>query len=247
MRFREIFVHEAVRVAARSTTQTDKGVIMIYTRPAMNRLAVTFFLGALLLAGPAALRAVDTPVADAGTLSQKDRDYGVESLLQTRQRLLDAISGLSDAQWRFKPGPDRWSIAEVTEHLAVSEPVLFNEIKDGIVKAPPVAVPAEKKISDEKVFELTLDRSVKNMAPDMLQPTGRWSTREDLTKAFLDVREQTLNYMRTTKDDLRAHAEYHSGLGTPDAFQWLLFISAHTARHTLQIEEVKAAPGYPKN
>jgi uncharacterized damage-inducible protein DinB len=215
------------------------------TRLSLRRLSGA--LAALLVASSAALAAPEAPVAAAGTLSQKDRDAGVASLMETRQKLLDAISGLSDAQWNFKPGPDRWSIAEVTEHIAVSEPVLLKLVTEHIVKSAPVEVPADKRITDARVFELTLDRTVKNKAPEMLQPKKRWGTRAELTKAFVDVREQTLDYMRTTKDDLRAHASAHSGLGLPDAFQWLLFISAHSARHTLQIEEVKADPNYPKS
>jgi hypothetical protein len=31
-----------------------------------------------------------------------------------------------------------------------------------------------------------------------------------------------------------------------DAFQWLLLISTHGQRHILQIREIKAAPGFPK-
>jgi hypothetical protein len=31
-----------------------------------------------------------------------------------------------------------------------------------------------------------------------------------------------------------------------DAYEWLIFMSAHTKRHTLQIEEVKADPKFPK-
>jgi uncharacterized damage-inducible protein DinB len=213
----------------------------------MNRVTASFFGVAILLAIPATLLAEGTPAASTGTLSQKDRDAGVASLVQSRDRLLAAISGLSDAQWKYKPGPDRWSIAEVTEHLTLAEPVLFAFVKEYGIGKPPVVIPEDKRIPDSKVFELTLDRTVKNQAPDMLQPKGRWGTQDDLRKAFIDVREQTLNYMRTTQEDLRAHALNHSGLGLPDTFQWLLFISAHTARHTAQIEEVKASPGYPKN
>lgn len=31
-----------------------------------------------------------------------------------------------------------------------------------------------------------------------------------------------------------------------DGYQWVLFISAHSERHTKQINEVKADPGFPK-
>ena len=31
-----------------------------------------------------------------------------------------------------------------------------------------------------------------------------------------------------------------------DVYQWLLMISTHSQRHILQIREIKAAVGYPK-
>jgi hypothetical protein len=39
-----------------------------------------------------------------------------------------------------------------------------------------------------------------------------------------------------------------SPLGGPklDAYEWVLFVSAHSQRHTKQIEEVKADPNFPK-
>jgi len=35
-------------------------------------------------------------------------------------------------------------------------------------------------------------------------------------------------------------------MGMLDAYQWILLLSGHTERHTLQILEVKADPKYPK-
>ena len=36
-------------------------------------------------------------------------------------------------------------------------------------------------------------------------------------------------------------------LGQPlDAYEWLLFVAAHSERHTKQILEVKADPNFPK-
>ena len=31
-----------------------------------------------------------------------------------------------------------------------------------------------------------------------------------------------------------------------DTYQWMLLVAGHSKRHTLQIEEVKASPGFPK-
>ena len=72
----------------------------------------------------ACLTALAVPQSTAqDQLSQKDRDAGVKYLEETRAKFLASIDGLSDAQWTFKAGPDRWSIAEVAEHIAVSEAI----------------------------------------------------------------------------------------------------------------------------
>ena len=66
----------------------------------------TFALGCLTylaLSGQAA-----TP---SQQITQADRDLAVRHLAETRQKFLDSIAGLSQEQWAFKPGPDRWSIA----------------------------------------------------------------------------------------------------------------------------------------
>jgi hypothetical protein len=51
--------------------------------------------------------------------------------------------------------------------------------------------------------------------------------------------------MKTTKD-LREHVS-ESPLGMLDGYEWLLFIGAHSERHTKQILEVKANPDFPKS
>jgi hypothetical protein len=38
-----------------------------------------------------------------------------------------------------------------------------------------------------------------------------------------------------------------SPLGELDAHEWMLFMASHSARHTKQIEEVKADPNFPKS
>ncbi|MGA8540262.1 MAG: DinB family protein, partial [Terriglobales bacterium] len=99
---------------------------------------------------------------------------------------------------------------------------------------------------DEIILTRVPDRSHKAQAPEFLKPTNRWATREELTMAFEDSRKATMDYVRTTNDDLRDHFAPHPVFGTLDAYQWILLISAHSERHTKQIEEVKADPNFPK-
>jgi hypothetical protein len=83
-------------------------------------------------------------------------------------------------------------------------------------------------------------------APEFLKPTNRWATEADVVKAFEESRQATMDYVRTTNDDLRDHFGPHPVLGPLDGYQWILLISAHSERHTKQIEEVKADPNFPK-
>src|SRR5687767_7553058 len=76
--------------------------------------------------------------ASAQPLTQQERDSLLEHLQQTRQAFLDSISGVSDAQWTFKAGPDRWSIAEIAEHIAISETTILEIVTDKILKSPTV-------------------------------------------------------------------------------------------------------------
>jgi len=187
------------------------------------------------------------PAPSSQTLSAAERETALKSLQDTHDAFLKSIAGLSEKQWRFKPAPDRWSVAEVAEHITVSESAIFGMVQSRVMTSP--AAPekrAEVAGKDEIVLTKVPDRSRKAQAPEFLKPINRWATREELTKTFEDSRRATMDYVRSTNDDLRDHFGPHPLLGSLDAYQWILLISAHSERHTKQIEEVKADPNFPK-
>jgi hypothetical protein len=59
----------------------------------------------LLMAGAA--------TASAQEVTQADKDKALQYLETTKKNVLEATKGLSEAQWNFKSGPDRWSVAQV--------------------------------------------------------------------------------------------------------------------------------------
>ena len=181
----------------------------------------------------------------AQTLSQTDRDRGVQYLEQTRDGVIAATKGLPDAQWKFKPGPDRWSVAETLEHIALAEDFLLANTKNNVMKAP--ARPADRDTAKTDAFVLAAipDRSHKAQAPSELVPKGRWTPAETLDH-FLKSRAETIAFLQSTPD-LRAHVADTPFGQKFDAYEWLLFISAHSERHTKQIQEVKSDPNFPKN
>jgi uncharacterized damage-inducible protein DinB len=182
------------------------------------------------------------------TLTAQEREFALKDLQRTHDKFLQSIAGLSQKQWTFKLAPDRWSIAEVAEHIAVSESAIFGLVQKQVMTSPAAPEKREQvKGKDEIVMQRIPDRSHKAQAPEFLRPTGRWATEAALTQAFEASRQATMDYVRTTNDDLRDHFFDHPALGTMDGYQWLLLISAHSERHTAQIEEVKADTNFPKN
>jgi len=179
------------------------------------------------------------------SLTQADRDRAMKYLESTKQGVLDATAGLSEAQWNFKSAPDRWSVAEVTEHIAAAEGFLRGMILDKVMTAPPRPEAEDVKAIDEFVLTAIPDRTQHRQAPEPLKPTNRFGSPQGSLKQFVESRGETEKFL-TTHDDLRAHA-IDSPLGKKlDAYEWVLFVAAHSERHTKQIAEVKADPNFPK-
>jgi hypothetical protein len=218
------------------------------------KLFFLFTIGLGLLGSPLygqsspAAAAAKTSAAESGGLTKEERDRAVEYLKQTQKDFLASIAGVSEAQWKFKAAPDRWSIAETAEHIALAEQTIWELVSGKVMKSP--ATPekrAEVQGKDEIILTKIPDRSRKAQAPERLKPTGKWATQAALVKDFEATRGAEITYVAETKEDLRSHFEEHPFLKTMDAYQWLIFNGAHCKRHTAQILEVKADPNYPKS
>lgn len=187
----------------------------------------------------------------AQTLSQAERDKAVAELEGSRQMFLDATKGLSPAQWNFKSAPDRWSIAECAEHIALSEDFIFGVVMNQVMKTPVDPQKREAvKGKEDVLVKMLQDRSHKATAPEPIDPAKHAPMALDAAvKQFLASRTRTIDYVKTTQDDMRDHFFDHPvpAIGTLDAYQWILLISGHERRHTLQILEVKADPNFPKS
>jgi hypothetical protein len=185
-----------------------------------------------------------TGVAAAANLTEAEKNEGLAQLERTRAGVIEATKGLSEAQWKFKPGPDRWSVLEVVEHIGIVENFLLENTSKNVMQAPAGKPDRDYKSTDKLVLSAIADRSRRVQAPEPVLPTGRRSPEEALEQ-FLRGRERTMQFLKSTPG-LRDHV-VDSPLGQPlDAFQWLLYMSAHSERHTKQILEVKADPNYPR-
>jgi hypothetical protein len=205
----------------------------------MRKALIAGFAILLILYGSISTTAQD--------VTQADKDRALAYLESTKKALLDAVKGFSDEQWNFKSAPDRWSIAEIMEHLAAAEDLIRGMDETQVMKSPAIAPrdPAEVKKIDEGVLAQVPDRSHKISAPEPLKPTNRFGGPAEAEKHFIESRATTEQYLKTTPD-LRAHA-VDSPMGVKlDGYEWILLIAGHTERHTKQLLEVKADPKFPK-
>ncbi|MGC2802512.1 MAG: DinB family protein [Candidatus Acidiferrum sp.] len=193
----------------------------------------------------AILACAGATAVQAQEVTPAEKDRAIQYLEKTKQGVIDATKGLSDAQWNFKAGPDRWSIAQCMEHIAAAEDYIRGIVVEKVMVAP--AVPGrDLKKTDDAVVAMIPDRSQKAQAPEPLVPTNRYGSPEGSLKHFEESRATTEEFLKNTPG-LRDHA-VDSPMGTKlDAYQFVLFISAHSERHTKQILEVKADPNYPKD
>lgn len=181
-----------------------------------------------------------------GQLTPAERSYLVDRLEETKANYIAAISGLSEAQWKFKPAPEVWSVQECAEHLILAEDFIFTGAQ-AILKSPAVERPAKSTPeTDRQLFAGVLDRSQKAKAPEPIVPAGKYSTPADAVAEFTKRRDRTIAFVKATSDPLRLHVGA-SPAGPLDAYQFLILLASHSGRHTLQIKEVESNAAFPKN
>ena len=192
------------------------------------------------------LSAAPALAADGGTLNDSERAFLIEQMEMSKKAFLASISGISEAQWTFKPAPNVWSVQECAEHIVLSEGFLF-DVSQQMLKSPAVARPEKSNEAfDHQLAVGVQDRSHKATAPAPIDPAGRAATLtpSDAARQFTEKRDKNEAYVKSTSDDLRTHVA-PGPAGTMDAYQFLVLMATHTARHTAQIKEVQANSNYP--
>ena|SRR5579862_4197822 len=180
------------------------------------------------------------------TLSAEERKYAIDYFNKTKERLLNDVKGLSTTQLHFKADSTRWSVAQCVEHIALAESLIWQYISATAKQPPTPEKKKQLKYTDEQIIQLTTDRSKKFKAPEPLQPVGKFANTDEALKYYVSRRDSTISYISTTQDDLKNHYLVHPIMGTLNLYQALLLIAAHSERHTMQLEEVKANPNFPK-
>lgn len=184
---------------------------------------------------------------DTFKLSDDDRKMAVNHLMETKDHMSKVLKGLTEEQLRFLPEEGAWSIADCVEHLTISENAFGGLIQKTVEAGANPTLKDSVKLKDDELLGIILDRTNKVKTREPFEPTGKFGNSEETLKAFMSKRDEHIEYLRTTEDDLRNRYNSDLPFGTVDGVQLILFMSGHTERHVKQMEEVMAHKLFPTN
>lgn len=173
-------------------------------------------------------------------MNREEREQAAEELRRGLDALLRTVEGVSDAQAKFKPAPDKWSVEEIVEHLAYTEHGMYRLITG---YAEPVDEPADPN-REARLRERAMNRAAKWSAPEAALPKGRYGSLTAALRQFQANRERTIAWVEGCEDDLRACAVQHP-VGRITGQECLILLVAHPLRHAEQIREVRESSGFP--
>ncbi len=178
---------------------------------------------------------------------KNDRKYLLDSLTNTRNLIIKETANLTVDQWNFKESPDRWSINEVIEHVAMWELLLTHEVSKALFAG---LQPDLNKTSrpDSIYYGFIMEEkphiSVEYTKPfTYTLPMGLNDGKNNVAW-FLKMRNESIEYIKTANADLRS---YYLKPGRPNVHQVYITIYGHSQRHLRQIKKIKAHVNYPKS
>jgi hypothetical protein len=160
-----------------------------------------------------------------------------------RGTLRGAIDAIPPDMQRQRPAPERWSAAEVLEHLTLVERIFGGRIVNALdaARAGLSSEAHPRAPLPDAVEQRMGDRVNKRQAPEPAQPTGTVDVASGW--ATLESHHSTLRAALSGCDGLALSQVTldHPFFGTMNVYQWVELMAAHEGRHTDQIREIAAA------
>ena len=151
-----------------------------------------------------------------------------------------AVDHVPSARRNERPAPDRWSVAEVLEHLAIVEKAVLKVCSRQLAAAREHGVAPETEVTSIRQTlppERVASRERPLVAPDAVAPKGM-----DAAAAWSEVEATRARFVEFVKScdglALSGISFPHPAMGTLNMYQWLLFCAGHHARHAAQIREI---------
>jgi hypothetical protein len=165
----------------------------------------------------------------------------VDHLDATRARLERSFQAVPPAGREQRPEPDRWSIAEIVEHLVIVESRVLKMLDDSLTPERLRELGPETETSS--VLETLdvarlVDRTNKIMSGEISLPKGGVASGESWAQ-LQERRKQLKAKLQEVDGHALGGVQFsHPRLGAMTLYQWVAFLGAHELRHAAQIDEV---------
>jgi len=158
-----------------------------------------------------------------------------------RDALREAVGRVPPELRDQPPGADRWSVAQVLQHLMIIEKRIGLGMTKWVNDANKDGIGAETESSsvmNSLPLELIADRSKRRNAPEEVRPPGDLDA--ESAWAALEQSRETLRAAFLSGDGvaLSKVIQPHPVLGPINLYQWMLFVGSHEVRHTAQVVEI---------
>jgi quercetin dioxygenase-like cupin family protein/uncharacterized damage-inducible protein DinB len=176
--------------------------------------------------------------APAATLTGGERTEILDLYDRSQNDFQSLVARTTDEQWSKKPAPDRWSVGEVVEHLAIVEKALNGFILQTLA-APvnPNWAVVETSRPIDTILRNGTDRSRKFQSPEFAMPKGQMS-RADALAMYGGARAQNAELVRRTSAEVKKHTADVPNGGVMTMHQLMAYVGIHNLRHNAQIAEV---------
>ena len=154
------------------------------------------------------------------------------------ERFGEQFGTMSPAQFAYRPAAQSWSVADVAEHVALSNAGILQRLSAGL--RTPLSGPLG--VEDEEIPYLFY---AGEEPTHIAAPTGTWTDVAVAADAYAASARAVTSWAEETNVDLRLYGGRHPMFGLLDGVQWLLFAAAHTERHRRQILGYSVRPDFP--
>jgi len=179
-------------------------------------------------------------------LTKEEKDFAIQYLNEATKELEQTVKGLSEAQLKFRPDANSWSVEDCLKHLTISEVNIWaGMVEASLQQTPDPSKRSEVPADDKMLLGMIESREQKVQTSESFQPVNKEGDFKTVLKEFKDLRAEHLKWLKKTDEDLR-NRYAQTPVGSIDVYQAVLFISGHVKRHTAQMKEVMESDGFPK-
>ena len=158
------------------------------------------------------------------TMTNDERIALIQHYAEGYAAVVEALDGMTGAEWESREGPNEWCSREIVHHLGDSEMNATSRIRMLVAEREPVVTGYDQ----DRWVEVLYSRE-RPIEPSLA--------------AFKAARDATLPLLRLLTEEQWTREGRHSDAGVMTAETWLSWYGPHAHDHADQIRRARAAAG----